>query len=166
MVESLVIPFAVVMRDVLRHCVANVPLSDRNQPVQAFFFDRPHEPFRVSVSIRSALGDQDNADPCLPQSTPPVTGPRPNPIADQEVRRGNLAVQPRDRGTRILTAHAHATSPPGRPPTARVIDRHALLDRYRIVRRTCISAMRLKWTFGLPFDRLSDCFNSSETVLS
>ena len=38
-VESLVIPFFVVMLDGLRHGRPEVPLPDRNQPVQAFFFD-------------------------------------------------------------------------------------------------------------------------------
>jgi hypothetical protein len=37
-VQSLVIPFAVVVLDVLRHGTPEVPLADPNQPVQAFFF--------------------------------------------------------------------------------------------------------------------------------
>jgi hypothetical protein len=38
-VESLVIPFAVVVLDVLRHGPPEMPVSDRNQPIEAFFFD-------------------------------------------------------------------------------------------------------------------------------
>ena len=37
------VPFSVVMGDVLRHRAPEVLLPDRNQPVQAFFFERPHE---------------------------------------------------------------------------------------------------------------------------
>ena len=38
-VESLVIPFFVVVLDVLRHGPPEVPLPYRNQPVEAFFVD-------------------------------------------------------------------------------------------------------------------------------
>ena len=38
-VQSLVIPFFVVVLDVLRHGPPEVQLPDRNQPVEAFFFD-------------------------------------------------------------------------------------------------------------------------------
>ena len=40
------IPFAVVVLDVLCDRPPEMPLPDRNQPVQAFFFDRPHEAYR------------------------------------------------------------------------------------------------------------------------
>jgi hypothetical protein len=53
-VQSLVIPFGVVVLDVLPHGAPEVPLTDRNQPVQAFFFNRPYEPFRV----RDAFGER------------------------------------------------------------------------------------------------------------
>jgi hypothetical protein len=69
-VESLMIPFAVVVLDVLRHGESEVPLSDRNQPVQAFFFGRPHEPLRVSICIRRAHRREDDADTRDPQSAP------------------------------------------------------------------------------------------------
>jgi hypothetical protein len=53
-VESLVIPFAVIVLDVLCHGSAEVPHPDRNQPVQAFFLDRPDEAFGVRVRIGRA----------------------------------------------------------------------------------------------------------------
>jgi hypothetical protein len=40
-VEALVIPFSVVVLDVLRHSAPEVPLPERNQPVEAFCLDRP-----------------------------------------------------------------------------------------------------------------------------
>jgi hypothetical protein len=53
-VESLMIPFAVIVLNVLRHSTLEMPTSEWNQPVQTFFFDRPHEAFRVRVGIRRA----------------------------------------------------------------------------------------------------------------
>jgi alkanesulfonate monooxygenase SsuD/methylene tetrahydromethanopterin reductase-like flavin-dependent oxidoreductase (luciferase family) len=64
-----------------------VTLPDRNQPVEAFFFDRPDEAFRVRVRIWRALWDEHNVDTGIPQSTSHVAAPLPIPIADQEVRR-------------------------------------------------------------------------------
>ena len=40
-VEALMVPFSVIVGDVLRHRAPEVPLPDWNQPVQAFFFDQP-----------------------------------------------------------------------------------------------------------------------------
>jgi hypothetical protein len=62
-----------------------VALAERNQPVQAFFFDRPHEPFGVGVRIGRALGREDNTDGRLVESTPHVTAPLPIPIANEDV---------------------------------------------------------------------------------
>ena len=33
-----------------------MPLPQRNQPVETFFLDRPHEPLRVRIRIRGAFG--------------------------------------------------------------------------------------------------------------
>jgi hypothetical protein len=64
-----------------------MPLADRNQPVKALFLNRPHEAFRVRVRIWGALGDTDDADTSIVQSTPHVIAPLPIPIADQNVWR-------------------------------------------------------------------------------
>jgi hypothetical protein len=78
------IPFAVVVLNVLRDGPPEVALPDRNQAVEAFFFDRPHEPF-VRVRIGPALRDAHNLDTSVPQSTSHVAAPLPIPIADQDV---------------------------------------------------------------------------------
>jgi hypothetical protein len=62
-VESLVVPFSVVVRDVLRHGPPEMPLPDRNQAVQAFLFNRPHETFRVRVRIGRPLRGEEHAEP-------------------------------------------------------------------------------------------------------
>ena len=61
-VEALMVPFSVVVGDVLRHRAPEMLLPDRNQPVEAFFFDRPHKALGVGVRIRCALGREHHAD--------------------------------------------------------------------------------------------------------
>ena len=81
------ISFSVVVLDVLRYRPPEMSFPDWNQPIQAFFFDRPHEAFRVGVGIGRALGDEDHADSRVPESPPHITAPLPIPIADQNVQR-------------------------------------------------------------------------------
>jgi hypothetical protein len=81
-----VIPFGVVVLDVHRDGASEVPLPDRNQPVEAFFFDRPHETLRASVRIRRARSGQDDPDASVTESTPYVIAPLPIAIADQHAR--------------------------------------------------------------------------------
>ena len=64
-------------------------VPDRNQPVQAFFFDRPHETFRVRVRIGRARRGEEHADTRLLESTPHITAPLAIPIADQQGRRAD-----------------------------------------------------------------------------
>ena len=49
------IPFAVILGDTLCDGSSEVPLPERNQTIQTFFFDRAHEAFRVGVRIRCAI---------------------------------------------------------------------------------------------------------------
>jgi hypothetical protein len=51
MVNALVIPFTVIVRDVLRHSSSEMTMAERHLPVQPFFFDRPEEALRVGVRI-------------------------------------------------------------------------------------------------------------------
>src|SRR5262249_20150468 len=78
---------AVAVLDVFSHRPPEMPLPDRNQPVEAFFFDRPHEALRVRVPVRRARRGKDDADTRVPESTPHVTAPLPIPITDRDVRR-------------------------------------------------------------------------------
>jgi hypothetical protein len=50
------------VRHVLGHCTPEMPLAERNQAIQAFFLDRPHESLRVSIRIRGALRDPHDTD--------------------------------------------------------------------------------------------------------
>ena len=47
--DPLVIPLAVIVRDVFGDCASKMPLAERNQPIEALLLDRPHEPLRVAV---------------------------------------------------------------------------------------------------------------------
>jgi hypothetical protein len=69
----LVIPFGLVVLDVLRDGAPEMPLPDRNQPVEAFFFDRPHEALCMSVRIRRTRRGQDHPNASITESTPPVS---------------------------------------------------------------------------------------------
>ena len=88
MANPLVIPFDMVMRDVLRDRRSEVSFAERNQPVQAFLFDGPHEPFGVGICIRGALGRKHDADARLVESTAHVTAPLPVPIANEDLWSG------------------------------------------------------------------------------
>jgi hypothetical protein len=50
-VESLMIPLAVVVLDVLAREEAQVALTERDHSIETFLFDRPNEPFGVRLEI-------------------------------------------------------------------------------------------------------------------
>src|SRR5262245_14672486 len=51
-VESLMVPLAVIVRHKLINNVAQTSLPEENHPVQTLFADRAHEPLRVGIGIR------------------------------------------------------------------------------------------------------------------
>jgi hypothetical protein len=50
--ESLVIPLALVVIDEFLECPSKVALAERRQSIEALVFDRSDEPFRVGVGVR------------------------------------------------------------------------------------------------------------------
>ena len=50
--EPLVIPFAMIVLDILRHRVPEVPLPERNHPIETFFLDGPHESLGIRIRVR------------------------------------------------------------------------------------------------------------------
>jgi len=87
-VQSLMISFPMIVGDELYDGLSEMLLAERNQPVETFFFDRPHEPLRVRIRIRRALGGEHNANASLAHPTPHIPAPFLIPIANQELRRG------------------------------------------------------------------------------
>ena len=82
-VESLVIPFQMLMRDKLRDRASEVPLPQRNHSIETFFLDRPNESLGVRICVRGAIWCQDHADPGVAKPLSHAAAPFPVPIADQ-----------------------------------------------------------------------------------
>ena len=49
------IPFEMVVLDKLMHGSTKMALSQRNDPVEAFFLNRPHKPFGVHIGVSQRL---------------------------------------------------------------------------------------------------------------
>jgi hypothetical protein len=50
--DPLVVALPVIVVDELTYQVAKVPLTQRQDPIQAFLFDRPHKAFCVGIAVR------------------------------------------------------------------------------------------------------------------
>jgi hypothetical protein len=57
--KSLMVPFVMVVRDILTNRSSQVALAQRNQPVQALELDGPNEAFGMRVPVRRADGRLD-----------------------------------------------------------------------------------------------------------
>jgi hypothetical protein len=62
-VQSLMIPLAMVVGDEFRDRPSMMALAERNQAVQTLLFDRADEPFGVRVGIGCAIWGPDDANP-------------------------------------------------------------------------------------------------------
>jgi hypothetical protein len=49
--DPLVIPLVVIVRDVFGDCPSKMPLAERNQPIEALLIDRAHEALGVGIRI-------------------------------------------------------------------------------------------------------------------
>jgi hypothetical protein len=76
------ISFAVIVGDELRDSSSEVLLAERNQPVETFFVDRPHEAFRVGIRIRGLIRRSHDAHANLAEPLADRRGPLPIAIAD------------------------------------------------------------------------------------
>jgi len=62
--EPLVIPLTMVVLDVLREHVAQLPLAEGNHTSQALEPRRPHDPLREGIQVRTACRKSHHADTC------------------------------------------------------------------------------------------------------
>ena len=62
MVEPLVIPFVVVVRDELADSATQRAFADQDHALEAGFLDGAHEARRVGVQVRRAGGESDGGD--------------------------------------------------------------------------------------------------------
>ena len=101
-VETLVIPFAMVVRDKFRDRAPEMTLPHRNHPVEAFLFDRSDEPLRVRIRVRSACWRQDHADASLAKLLSHHAAPFSIPVADERAVADQYAVISRRHETHHL----------------------------------------------------------------
>jgi hypothetical protein len=62
-VEPLMISLMMVMGDEFHDGPSEVPLANRNHPIEALLFDRSHEPFGVGIGIGGSAWRLHHADP-------------------------------------------------------------------------------------------------------
>ena len=81
------IPLAVVMLDEFDDGAPKMGPPDRNQPIEAFFLNRPYEPPGVCIGVRGADRRDDHPDSRIPQNMVDVWAPFRIAVTDQHVRR-------------------------------------------------------------------------------
>ena len=96
-VESLVIPFPVIVLDEFVQRVTEVSLPQRNHPVETFFFDRPDKALGVGIRVRRTRWRQCDANARIGESASYRRAPLPIPIADQHAMPGQQAIVRRRR---------------------------------------------------------------------
>lgn len=82
-VQSLMIPLMMIVFDEFPNRPSEVPLADRNHPIETFLFDRSDESFRVRIRIRRLERCLHHAEASLVQQPSHLRTPCPIPIADQ-----------------------------------------------------------------------------------
>src|SRR4029453_19340266 len=89
--ESLVIALTMIVRHEFRNRAPEMPLAERNQPIQTFFFDRSHE--------SSSAGESHPRAPPEPDvNLPPHTAPTTQPPASRQL--------PQDKERRVPSRDA------------------------------------------------------------
>src|SRR5262249_3108130 len=82
-IETLMIPFAMIVFHKFGDGASEVTLPDRNHPVETLRLDRAHEAFRIGIRVRRSFRNQHDADSRIHQPTPHVAAPLPIPIANR-----------------------------------------------------------------------------------
>ena len=54
--QPLMIAFVMIVRDVLRHGLPEMPLAEQNQAIETFLFDGPHEALGVGIRMGARHG--------------------------------------------------------------------------------------------------------------
>ena len=105
-VESLVVSLTMVMLDVLVDDEAQMPLAERDDTMEALFFDRPDEPLGIGVEIRTLRRQPDWPNIATCQDL--ATGPRVEGIAVMH----QLAHGPQEAIDRFGQIAGHLLHPP------------------------------------------------------
>jgi hypothetical protein len=83
-VEALMVPFAMVVDEELRESTTEVALTQGNDAVQAFFFDRANKPLRVGIAVRRTKRCPGHAHTRRLEQMSNGGAPLPISVADQE----------------------------------------------------------------------------------
>jgi len=81
--ETLMVPLAMVVRNELGHRSLEVPFAQQNHPVETLLLDRPHEPLRVCIRIRGMKWRLHDPNPRFVQPVAHGGAPLRISIADQ-----------------------------------------------------------------------------------
>jgi len=81
--ESLVIPLAMVVIDKLLECPSEMVLAQGHHPIEALVLDRPHEPLGVRVRIGRLMRRAHDMHPGILQQLSHVAAPLPVTITNQ-----------------------------------------------------------------------------------
>src|SRR6516225_8710750 len=81
--QTLMIPFQMVMCAELRYRSSKMSFAERDYPVETFFLDGSHIPLRVRIRIGSLIRRLHHANPSLLEPLPHCCAPLRIPIADQ-----------------------------------------------------------------------------------
>jgi hypothetical protein len=81
--EALMIALAVVVDHVLCKRTTKVPLTERNEPVQALFLDRADKPFGVRVAVRRAKRCLNHLHTGILKQLPDGEAPLPVAVAEE-----------------------------------------------------------------------------------
>ena len=103
-VESLVIALTVVVRDVFRNRASEMPLPDRNRPIETLLFNGSHEAFGVGIRIGRPIRRQHDADARLAQSHAYGRAPLRIAITEQHAMIDELALTVNLIATELLRA--------------------------------------------------------------
>ena len=86
--SPLMVPLPVVMRHELVDRADQVPFPEQDQLVQTLLANRPHEPFRVSVGVRSLDRSPDDTHSRLIEEPSKFLRPLAVSVADQHLMAG------------------------------------------------------------------------------
>ena len=89
--QTLVVPLVVIVRRERAACPVQVPLTEEDDPVEAFFFDRTDEAFGVRVAIRRAVRRLYDTNPCPGQGLAERAAPLRVSVAEQDCSRRDFA---------------------------------------------------------------------------
>ena len=82
--EALMVALAMIVGHELGERATEMPLTERNHPIQAFLFDGPNKPLRMRIAVRRPKRCLDDAHTRRLEQIPNREAPLPIAVADQD----------------------------------------------------------------------------------